>query len=90
MIVVLAVAAVVSTLANQRFRDAVSGEPDLVIANRVALEMADFDRSPAGNARRCDLRQQFFSLKNLGPLALIDSRQASTPPPWPKPACRSA
>jgi hypothetical protein len=69
LIVVMAVAAVVSTLANQRFRDAVSGEPDLVIANRVALEMADFDRSPAGNTRRCDLRQQFFGLKDLGPLA---------------------
>jgi hypothetical protein len=69
MVAILALAAVVSTAQNARFRDAVSGQQDLIISNHVALEIADFDKSPAGNDRRCELRREFFMLSQLGPMA---------------------
>jgi len=68
LVVVLALAAVASTTTNDRFKNAVSGQPELVLANHVALEIADFDKSPAGNDRRCDLRRQFYILNQV-PLA---------------------
>ncbi len=69
LVAIFAFAAVISTTQNARFRDAVSGQPDLVISNHVALEIADFDKSPAGNDRRCELRREFFALNQTAPMA---------------------
>jgi len=69
LVAVFALAAVISTTQNARFRDAVSGQQDLVISNQVALEIADFDTSAAGNQRRCTLRSEFFALNQLNATA---------------------
>jgi hypothetical protein len=62
MIVLLAGTAVVSATANKRFRDTTMARPPAVLANRIAQEMADFDRTPVGAARRCELRAEFAAL----------------------------
>jgi hypothetical protein len=62
LVVVLAGAGTVSATANKRYRDTAMAKPAAVLANRVAQEMADFDRSPAGAARRCSLRAEFAAL----------------------------
>jgi hypothetical protein len=38
------------------------GQPADLLANRVAEEMAAFDRTPAGNVRRCALQGEFTAL----------------------------
>jgi hypothetical protein len=55
----LALAGVGSAAANKRFADRRSGLEAAVLANRVAQEMSDFDRSSAGDLRRCALRTEF-------------------------------
>jgi hypothetical protein len=62
LIVLLAGAGTVSAAANKRYRDTAMGSPAAVLADRIAQEMADFDRSPAGAARRCALRAEFAAL----------------------------
>ncbi|HEX8927488.1 MAG TPA: hypothetical protein VGA45_01125, partial [Actinomycetota bacterium] len=62
LVVLLAAAGTVSATANKRFRDTAMAAPAAVLANRVAQEMADFDRSPAGAVRRCALRTEFAAL----------------------------
>ncbi|NMO52570.1 hypothetical protein HH310_15380 [Actinoplanes sp. TBRC 11911] len=62
LIVLLAGAGTVSATANKRYRDTAMAKPAAVLANRIAQEMADFDRSPAGAARRCALRAEFAAL----------------------------
>nr|WP_296068202.1 hypothetical protein [uncultured Actinoplanes sp.] len=61
-VVLLAVTGSVSATANKRFRDTTMASPAAVLADRVAQEMADFDRSPAGAVRRCALRTEFAAL----------------------------
>ncbi len=73
LVVLLTLSAVVSTAANKSYRDQLGPRAPQRLANQVALEMADFDRSPAGDVRRCALRTEFrtryassaFSLKRF-------------------------
>jgi hypothetical protein len=51
----------VSTAANKSYRDQLAVREPALLANRIAGEMADFDRTPAGDARRCALRAEFRS-----------------------------
>jgi len=60
--VLLVLAATASTAANKRYRDHVGPTTASLIANQVAQEMAEFDRTAAGNLRRCGLRQRFQDL----------------------------
>jgi hypothetical protein len=62
VLVVLGLAATVSTAANKSYRDQLATREPALLANRVADEMADFDRTPAGDARRCALRTEFRAL----------------------------
>jgi hypothetical protein len=62
LIAVLALTAVASTAANQRYATTMAGREPAVLANRIALEMANFDTGPAGNAHRCQLRAEFRAL----------------------------
>jgi hypothetical protein len=62
LVVVLALAATVSTAANKSYRDQLAVREPALLANRIAGEMADFDRTPAGDARRCALRAEFRTL----------------------------
>jgi hypothetical protein len=62
LVVALALAATVSTAANKSYRDQLAPREPALLANRIAGEMADFDRTPAGNARRCALRAEFRTL----------------------------
>jgi hypothetical protein len=59
LVVLLALAATVSTAANKSYRDQLAVREPALLANRIAGEMADFDRTPAGDARRCALRAEF-------------------------------
>jgi hypothetical protein len=70
LIVLLAGAASVSATANKRFRDTTMASAPAVLANRIAQEMADFDRTPQGAARRCGLRAEFFALHGDAPSSL--------------------
>jgi hypothetical protein len=62
LVVALALAATVSTAANKSYRDQLAVREPALLANRIAGEMADFDRTPAGDARRCALRGEFRTL----------------------------
>jgi hypothetical protein len=62
VLVVLGLVATVSTAANKSYRDQLATQAPFLLANRVAAEMADFDRTPAGDARRCVLRAEFRTL----------------------------
>ncbi len=56
---VLVVAGAVSAGVNQRYHDASSAGRYPYLHDRIAQEIADFDRTPAGDQRRCGLRAQF-------------------------------
>ncbi|MEV4346164.1 hypothetical protein AB0J83_16975 [Actinoplanes sp. NPDC049596] len=58
-IVLLAGASAVSAAANKRQRDTFMASAPAKLYDRIAVEMADFDRTPAGGERRCALRQEF-------------------------------
>ena len=62
LVVLLALAATVSTAANKSYRDQLAVREPALLANRVAGEMADFDRTALGDARRCALRAEFRTL----------------------------
>jgi hypothetical protein len=65
--------AAVSAAANKSYRDQLARTEPARLADRIAVEMADFDHSVAGDARRCALRAEFrtiyarsaFSLKRF-------------------------
>jgi hypothetical protein len=59
LVLLLAGAATVSTAANKAWQDATAHNSSAILNNAVAHEIADFDRSRAGNERRCALREQF-------------------------------
>jgi hypothetical protein len=83
IVVVLALAATGSTAANKSYRDQLAPGQPAVLANRIAAEMADLDRTPAGDARRCALRAEFraryarspFSLKRFDESLDVAARQ---------------
>ncbi len=59
LLVLLAGLATVSTAANKAWQDATAHNKSAILNNAVAHEVANFDRSAAGNERRCALREQF-------------------------------
>jgi hypothetical protein len=48
-----------SAAANKDFRDSGAAGQYPYLHDRIAQEVADFDRTPAGDARRCALREAF-------------------------------
>ncbi|XVV11563.1 hypothetical protein ACQP2X_43130 [Actinoplanes sp. CA-131856] len=84
-VVLLAGATAVSAAANKRQRDTFMGSEQARLYNRIAVEMADFDRTPAGGQRRCALRQEFAALypESLrrfdGALDVATERRAGVP-----------
>jgi hypothetical protein len=62
LLALLVAVGALSAAANKAYRDGRVGQPPDLLANRVAEEMANFDRTPAGDARRCALRQEFTAL----------------------------
>jgi hypothetical protein len=59
VLVVLALSATVTAVVNKSYRDRLATKEPALLANRIAEEMTDFDRSAAGDARRCALRTEF-------------------------------
>jgi hypothetical protein len=66
LVVLLAATATVSTAANKAWQDATAHNKSAILNNAIAHEVADFDRSGTGNARRCDLREQFRTMYQNG------------------------
>jgi hypothetical protein len=66
VVVLLAVTATISTAANKAWQTDTVGNKSSILNNAVAHEIADFDRSAAGDARRCGLREQFVVLYQNG------------------------
>lgn len=64
LVLVLALAGVGSAAANKRYADRLGAREPALLANRLAQEMTYFDRSSAGNARRCGLRAESRALPN--------------------------
>ena len=62
LVVLLAAGATVSATANKRHRDTTMTTAAARLADRVAVEMADFDPSAAGAGRRCALAAEFRAL----------------------------
>ena len=60
LLAVLVLAGAMSAGANKDFRDDSAGGRYPYLHDRIALEVADFDRTAAGNARRCALRADFI------------------------------
>ncbi|WIM95463.1 hypothetical protein ACTOB_007574 [Actinoplanes oblitus] len=60
-VLLLVVVAAVATSANRDYRAAAAAEKPAFVHDRVAQEIVDFDRSAAGDARRCTLRDQFWA-----------------------------
>ena len=83
VIVLFALVATVSTAANKSYHDRLAASPSALLTNRIAQEMADFDRSAAGDVRRCALRAEFrrmyadsaFSLKRFDQSLDVASEQ---------------
>ncbi len=88
LVVVLAASAVVSTTANKRFADRLGSRDPAILANRVAQEMAEFERGSTGDFRRCALRTEFrimyadsaFSLRRFDQSLDVASRQLAGVP----------
>jgi hypothetical protein len=59
VLIVLTLSATVSAVVNKSYRDHLATKEPARLANRIAEEMTDFDRGPAGDARRCALRTEF-------------------------------
>ena len=57
---VLVVAGMFSAAANKDFRDASAGDRYPYLHDRIAQEVAGFDPTPEGDARRCALRDAFI------------------------------
>ncbi|GID25750.1 hypothetical protein [Paractinoplanes brasiliensis] len=69
-VVLLALTAAVSAAANKRQRDTTMATPAARLADRIAVEMADFDPGPDGAARRCALRAEFLKLYGDWPFSV--------------------
>jgi len=62
LLALLVVAGTISVAANKDFRDASGGGRFPYLYDRIAQEVAGFDRTPAGDARRCALRDAFLKV----------------------------
>ncbi|WP_030436104.1 hypothetical protein [Actinoplanes subtropicus] len=62
LLALLVVAGTISAAANKDFRDASGGGRFPYLYDRIAQEVAGFDRTPAGDARRCALRDAFLTV----------------------------
>jgi hypothetical protein len=88
LVVLFCLAATVTAAANKRFADHAAATPRAMLADRVAQEMAAFDPTPEGNARRCALRDEFraryagadFSLRRFDQSLDVASRQLAGRP----------
>ena len=69
---VLVVTAAVSTAANAAHHDGEAAERLPYLHNRIAQEMAGFDPTAAGDARRCALRAAYLSTTSAATEARID------------------
>ena len=76
LIALLACGATVSAAADKRFRDTVMGTAAARLDDRLAQAMTDFDPTPAGAARRCELRGEFFTMFRAAPFSLRRFDQA--------------
>jgi hypothetical protein len=87
-IVLLVGAGAASAAANGSYRDSSGTQQAALLHNRIAEEMATFDRTVAGDARRCALRQEFrsmyadveFSLMRFDESLTIAAREISGKP----------
>ncbi|GIE93658.1 hypothetical protein [Paractinoplanes rishiriensis] len=70
LVLLLAGTASVSAAANKRFRDKVAATPAARLDDRLAQSVAEFDPTPAGAARRCALRAEFFAMFAGTPFSL--------------------
>jgi hypothetical protein len=66
LIAVLVAGCAVTATVNKRFRDTMLESPVARLDDRLAQEVADFDPTPAGAARRCALRTEFLALNPGG------------------------
>jgi hypothetical protein len=71
----LVLAGTVSTAANKDFRDAAGGGRYPYLYDRIAQEVAGFDRTPEGNARRCALRDAFVQTSTANHHGVVDRRE---------------
>jgi hypothetical protein len=62
LVAVLAVTAAGSTTANQRYLETTATDPASVLVNQVALSVAEFQDTPAGDLSRCTLRTSFLRM----------------------------
>jgi hypothetical protein len=69
-VLLFAATATISAAANKRQRDTAMTSPAARLADRVAVEMADFDATPEGAARRCALRAQFVKMHADSPFSI--------------------
>ena len=76
LIAALVLGGTVSAAANKRFRDNVMNTAAARLDDRLAQAMADFDPTPAGVARRCELRGEFFAMFRTAPFSLRRFDQA--------------
>ena len=88
VLVLATLVATVSTAANKSYRDQSATRAPARLADRIAQEMADFDRTPAGDARRCALRTEFraryadsaFSLERFDQSLDVAAKQQAAMP----------
>ncbi|WP_157437157.1 hypothetical protein [Actinoplanes subtropicus] len=66
LIAVLVAGCAVTATVNKRFRDTVMASPVARLDDRLAQEVADFDPTAAGAARRCALRAEFLAVNPGG------------------------
>jgi hypothetical protein len=66
LVVLTALTATVSTAANKGWQTATVDNKSSILNNAIAHEIADFDRTSLGNARRCELREQYRGLYQQG------------------------
>ncbi|WP_433369171.1 hypothetical protein ACQPZX_42975 [Actinoplanes sp. CA-142083] len=71
----LVVAGTVSAAANKDFRDSTSGGRYPYLYDRIAQEVAGFDRTPEGDARRCALRDAFIQTSAGNHHGVADRRE---------------
>jgi hypothetical protein len=83
LLAVLVATGVGSAAANKRFAERLGSREPAILANRVAQEMAEFERGSTGDLRRCALRAEFhvlyadsaFSLQRFDQSLDLASRQ---------------
>jgi hypothetical protein len=71
----LVLAGAVSAAANRDFRDASGGGRYPYLYDRIAQEVAGFDRTAAGDVRRCALRDAFIQTSTANHHGVVDRRE---------------